>query len=131
MSSESLRSHHAEYTTPDAVNDILALGRWQLAAIGRHLDELRRLTGPLLTGTTPLLMYEQMRLGDRLDEAVSTSSFQTLSLLNELRAWRKGLDPDQLAEVGRQQAEFDRITDDWRHLMQAVHHIWELGNLPQ
>jgi hypothetical protein len=117
--------------TRGAINDLLALGRWHLNAMGLHYAELRRLTAPLLTEEKADLGYEEMRLCARLDDTIYGCGLHALSLLGEVRGWGRVLTPEQAAEVVRQRAEHDRIVDEWRNLMEAVQHVWADQKPPQ
>jgi hypothetical protein len=115
----------------DAVDDLLALGRWHLEAIRRHLGDVNRLTAPLLKGPTEGCTFEEARLGERLTEAIHASTLQLIGLYHELRVWQNRLTPDQLAELSVQEAEYERLAAEWRGRMEAAYHLHTLGKLPQ
>jgi hypothetical protein len=62
--------------------------------VGIH--RLQELTDPILRGERRDLLYEEMRLGLRLHEAILAAGVPARELLEELHSWNKGLLPEEL-----------------------------------
>ena len=86
-----------------------------------HLGHVSRLSAPLRQ-TPSECTVEEACLGDRLCEAIHASTNQAIALYHQLHVWAELLTPKQLSELTNQEAEYERLSAEWRAIMESAYH---------
>ena len=101
-----------------------------LAAISANVDLLQFLVSDLLKGDDEELIPDHEEFAAAIDDVVYRAALEVVDCIVALREQAPLLTPGDREKLVEMASQFDKLSNRWSDIVEAVNDIWKLRRLP-